>query len=69
MQFTLYAFLFAGLAATGLALPQTEIGTSGCYIRPATEDNCAAGYPKECTGSSGTSVFPFCCKETSTVCD
>jgi hypothetical protein len=64
MQFTLYAFLFAGLAATGLAAPQTEIGTSGCYIRPATEDNCSPLFPRQCAGSSGTNVFPFCCKET-----
>ena len=64
MQFTLYAFLFAGLAATGLAGPQTEIGSSGCYIRPATEDNCSPLFPRQCAGSSGTNVFPFCCKET-----
>jgi hypothetical protein len=68
MQFNLYALLFAGLAATGLALPQTELGTSGCYIREATEKTCAPGYPKQCTGSSGTTIFPYCCKTSSTVC-
>jgi hypothetical protein len=66
MQFTLVALLLAGLAA---ARPQETIGNSGCYIRPATQDNCAAGFPKQCTASTGTSVIPFCCKAESTICD
>ncbi|CAI6267582.1 unnamed protein product [Periconia digitata] len=62
MQFNIYALLFAGLTATTFALPQTEIGNSGCYIRPATQDSCLPEFPRQCSGSSGTNVFPFCCK-------
>jgi hypothetical protein len=66
MQFTLVALLLAGLAA---ALPQETIGNTGCYIREATEKTCAAGFPRECVGSSGTTTFPYCCRAGTTLCD
>ncbi|KAF3003501.1 hypothetical protein E8E13_004646 [Curvularia kusanoi] len=63
MQFNIYTLLFAGLAMSGLAAAQREeLGDSGCYIRPATEDKCDPAYTRECVGSTGTTGFPFCCK-------
>ena len=68
MQFNLYALLFAGLAATGLAAPQGEIGNSGCYIREASTGACSSDFPKQCASSSGVGVYNFCCKTSVTWC-